>query len=42
MKAFWITLAVMVVVVTLGMVDVEMRFSDGTEFIYHGWLHLFN
>lgn len=42
MKAFWITLAVMTVVVTLGMVDVEMRFSDGTKFTYRGWLHLFN
>lgn len=42
MKGLWITLAVMFIVVTLGIVDVEMTFTDGTKFTYKGWLHLFD
>lgn len=42
MKALWITLAIMFIVVTLGIVDVEMSFTDGTRFRYRSWIHLFN
>lgn len=41
MKTLWITLAVMFIVATLGFVDVEMDFTDGSRFTYKGWLHLF-
>ena len=41
MKAIWIMLAIIFIVVTFGIVDVEMSFTDGTRFTYKGWPHLF-
>lgn len=41
MKALWIMLAVMFVIVTLGIIDVEMSLTDGTKFTYKSWLRLF-
>lgn len=42
MKTLWITLAIMFIIVTLGIIDVKLKFTDGTSFIYQGWLHLFD
>ena len=38
MKELWIILALMFIVMTLGMVDVRLSFTDGSEFEYTGWL----
>ena len=41
MKIFWILLAIVFIVLTLGIVDIEMSFTDGSSFRYRGWPHLF-
>ena len=41
MKAIWIMFAVIFIIATLGIVDVEMDFTDGSRFRYRSWLHLF-
>lgn len=41
MKIFWILLALVFIIFTLGIIDVEMSFTDGSSFRYRGWLHLF-
>ncbi len=41
MKTLWIALAVMFIIATLGIIDVEIGFNDGTRFAYHSWIHLF-
>lgn len=41
MRTLWIALAVMFIIITLGFVDVEMNFTDGSRFRYRGWSHLF-
>ena len=41
MKILWILLAIIFIILTLGIVDVEMDFTDGSSFRYHGWPHLF-
>lgn len=41
MRTLWITLAVMFIIITLGFVDVEMDFTDGSKLTYKGWSHLF-
>ena len=40
MKALWITLAIIFIIITLGIIDVEMSFTDGTRLTYKSWLHL--
>ena len=39
MRGLYITFAVIFIIVTLGFFDVEMEFTDGSSFKYHGWLH---
>ena len=41
MKTISITLAVLFIIVTLGFIDVNIVFSDGTSFEYRGWSHCF-
>lgn len=41
MKALSITLAVIFIIMTLGFVDVQLEWTDGSSFKYRGWLHLF-
>ena len=41
MKIFWIFLALIFIILTFGIIDVEMNFTDGSFFRYHGWPHLF-
>lgn len=41
MKILWILLALIFIILTLGIVDVEMNFTDGSFFHYRGWPHLF-
>jgi hypothetical protein len=41
MKIFWILLALVFIIFTLGIIDVEMSFTDGSFFRYRGWPHLF-
>lgn len=41
MKALYISLAVLIIIATLGFADVGMKFSDGSAFNYKGWNHLF-
>ena len=37
MKILWIFLALIFIILTLGIVDVEMSFTDGSFFRYHSW-----
>ena len=39
MRGLYITFAVIFIIATLGFVDVEMEFADGSTFKYHGWTH---
>ena len=41
MKIFWILLALVFIILTLGIIDVEMNFTDGSSIRYRGWPHLF-
>lgn len=41
MKKISITLAMVFIVITLGFVDINLKFSDGAEFNYKGWNHIF-
>lgn len=41
MKSLYITFAVLFIIITVGFVDIGMKFSDGTAFNYKGWNHLF-
>lgn len=41
MKELYVALAVLFIITTFGLIDVEMNFSDGTTFNYKGWNHLF-
>jgi hypothetical protein len=41
MKELYITMAVLFIIATLGFIDIEIKFSDGTSFAYRGWSHLF-
>jgi hypothetical protein len=41
MKGLYIALAIIFIIVTLGFVDIGIKFSDGTSFTYRGWSHLF-
>ena len=41
MKILWILLALVFIILTLGIVDVEMNFTDDSFFRYRGWPHLF-
>ena len=41
MKIFWILVSIIFIILTLGIVDVEMDFTDGSSFRYRGWSHLF-
>ena len=41
MKYIWIILALLFIVITLGILDVELTFTDGSIFRYRSWLHLF-
>lgn len=41
MKIFWIFLALIFIILTLDIIDVEMSFTDGSSFRYRGWPHLF-
>lgn len=41
MKALYIILAIIFIILTLGFIDIEIKFSDGTSFAYRGWFHLF-
>ena len=39
MKELYILLALVFIVLTVGFVDVKLKFSDGTHFTYTGWSH---
>ena len=39
MKGLSIFIAIVFIILTLGFVDVEIGYSDGSKFVYHGWLH---
>lgn len=39
MKGLYIVGAVCFIIITLGFVDVGMKFTDGTSFTYRGWNH---
>lgn len=39
MKRLYMLFAIIFIVLTLGFVDLEMEFTDGSTFKYHGWLH---
>jgi hypothetical protein len=41
MKVIYNTLAVLFCVMTLGFVDVRIKYSDGTRFEYVGWVSRF-
>lgn len=41
MKSLYITFAVLFIIITVGFVDIEIKFSDGILFNYKGWNHLF-
>ena len=41
MRTLWIALAEIFIIITFGIVDVEMDFTDGSRFRYRSWLHLF-
>lgn len=41
MKALYITLGTLFIVITFGFADIKLNFSDGTVFNYRGWNHLF-
>lgn len=41
MKKLYITIAILFIIVTLGFIDIEIKFSDGTSFAYRDWSHLF-
>lgn len=41
MKTFWLFLVIIFIILTLGIIDVEMDFTDGSHIIYHSWLHAF-
>ncbi len=36
MKEFYIMLAILFIVCTLGLVDIRLKFSDGSKFEYKG------
>lgn len=42
MKILWILLALVFIILTLGIIDVEIGFTDGSHITYHSWLHMFN
>lgn len=41
MKIFWLFLTIIFIILTLGIIDVEMSFNDGSSIRYRGWPHLF-
>ncbi len=41
MKGIYIALAIMFIIMTFGIIDVRLKFPDGTRFTYRGWTHLF-
>jgi hypothetical protein len=42
MKMLWFMLVVIFVIITLGIVDVKISFTDGTTITHRSWLHLFH
>jgi hypothetical protein len=42
MKFLIFLLVIMFVVVTLGLVDLEISFTDGAKITYKSWLHIFD